>query len=248
MNRRIDCLESLCRAVQEVVAKFGRAWWRGQPAGEPLLPSAFRCGATQRMEARRARRFMLQAGTRHSDVPAPEQYARWLFLMQHYGLPTRLLDWTESPLIATYFAVEKQGGKPAYVWALDPDGLNESQFPGQADHPQLTYLDDDSPLVTAAFLEQSRRDLPDQRVLAVFPPELDLRMLQQQSVFTLHGGNTPIEELENNDFFLTFYEIPATASERILKELDWLGIRASTLFPDLTHLAGDVCRIVGRTS
>src|SRR5208337_1741833 len=48
------------------------------------------------------------------------------FLMRHYGAPTRLLDWTESVLIAAYFAVAcQQRGRSAAIWMLDPYTLNE---------------------------------------------------------------------------------------------------------------------------
>ena len=56
-------------------------------------------------------------------LPADEW--EWYFLMQHYGVPTRLLDWTENPLIAIYFAVEgHKADRDAAVWALDPTWLN----------------------------------------------------------------------------------------------------------------------------
>jgi hypothetical protein len=48
--------------------------------------------------------------------------------MQHYRLPTRLLDWSESILLATYFAVNDKPDKPGVLWALSPFVLNEDQF------------------------------------------------------------------------------------------------------------------------
>ncbi len=68
------------------------------------------------------RRFQEQAPRYIHSLPPKDDMGSWLALMQHYGAPTRLLDWTDSAYVALYFAIEKQGAIPA-IWAIDLNWL-----------------------------------------------------------------------------------------------------------------------------
>jgi hypothetical protein len=72
------------------------------------------------------KRFM-QNATPHITVPPRDEW-EWMFLMQHHRAPTRLLDWSESPLAALYFAVSNKeyAGAVGAVWCLKPVALNRA--------------------------------------------------------------------------------------------------------------------------
>jgi hypothetical protein len=63
------------------------------------------------------------------DLPSNDDLTGWLALMQHYGGPTRLLDWTECPFVGMYFALreEPKAGNCSAVWAIDLDWLKRKE-------------------------------------------------------------------------------------------------------------------------
>lgn len=157
-------------------------------------------------------------------------------MAQHYGLPTRLLDWTDSLLAATYFAVshESQQGQAA-VWALVPGLLNS--VPEHSKNVTYVLQGPESKFsMRAAFGLSDCKD----EVLAVLPVDLDLRMTVQLGCFTIHATNQPLEQRPKANEYLAKFTIPADARKALQDELWVLGIRRAALFSDLSNRALDL--------
>ena len=236
---KITRLETLLKVIQSANAKFGEdfCWWRGEGRIRDdwkLKPKIYRKPLN---ESALAFQFVNRAKVRHAKYPAKDDdWPMWLFLMQHYNYPTRLLDWTESALIALYFAVcqkqyHRESGK---LWCLQPYKLNlHFEMNGIA----LPQLPDAHFLCQEAFLPKQH---PTERILAVIADHFDVRHLVQSAAFTIHGIRTPLDEHPDRHNFLVNFEVPAKAKASLLDDLKSLWIRESYLFPDLEHLASDV--------
>ena len=231
--------EALSRLLIEVVRvrdelKLEGIWWRGQPeTGLLLKPKIFR-DYYSRSEADLIFNFVQQAPMRYTASKWPTESYNQLLLMQHYGLPTRLLDWSQGFHIALYFAVnEDRQDKPASLWALNPYKLNHvNTTKSGIFRPEENEIQE---IVNKAFkLPDSHRG---DRVIAMSGQEHDLRMLVQWSVFTIHESETEMEKLPSKDEFLREIVIPAEDRIPLRQALKTMGILRSRLFPDLQSLA-----------
>ncbi len=238
MKRTIKSISDIVDIAVEVTDQFGtEPWWRGHSKAEyKLVPGVFRKNYKPGHEQSMAIEFKLSAPSRHPKVPENNDDPSWLLLMQHYGLRTRLLDWSLAPLTALYFAVCEYPEDNGKVWALNPLALNNQLF-GEAalSHPGYSRA---IPFFRQAFNKGEKSVTSP--AMAIKPWELDPRMLMQQSAFTIHSSNQPLETLENHNQFLLDFGITVSAKEKIHNELSVLGIRISSLFPDLQNLSKEI--------
>jgi len=224
--------------------KLTRPWFRGESGTEqPLCPNIAKYNEAQ--ENHLVQSFRRKAGGL-ANTPSRGETDKWLFLAQHYGIPTRLLDWTEGVLLALYFALNQEKDNPR-VYMLNPHRLNELAGV-KTDYLNFPLTWDNKPGYKNIALAWERRakkrgfDLP----IAVPAIYQDYRMIAQRSCFTVHGKILePIPEIlkkKNIDIAecLVEYDIDPTMAQTILKELAVLGVSASTIYPDLDHLAKDI--------
>jgi len=201
----------------------------------PETYGAPRCFIQQRRRPDRAFRVAC-TNQKCCENPVPDDYFGWLFLAQHYGLPTRLLDWSESPLIALYFAVtEGYEDHDGCIWALWPGGLN-SHYDASLDLVQIR----DAKVKEIAECAFVPGQTCDQVIIAIDGREIDLRMLVQMGRFTLHAYGTPIENLTGSAKWSRRYIVPREVKLKIRNQLAAFGIRRSNLFPDLANLAANL--------
>jgi hypothetical protein len=233
----------LIGALRKAAPGFGNSeyWFRGHTRQKewPLVASVHRYFDPPR-ERQLALQFQVGAVGRNSACPAADDFGSWLVLMQHYGLPTRLLDWTRSLVVAAYFAVvHDPAEEDAAVWLLSPEHLNRIA-PEPCDGICLLNGGGVSPFVRDSA-EGAFRDVEcPAGPYAVLSQDLDMRVLVQSGAFTIHPTSDPLDEHPRADEFLARFHIPAAARPAFREELFAMGARRSLLFPDLHNLAREL--------
>jgi hypothetical protein len=154
---------------------------------------------------------------------------RLLFLAQHHGLPTRLLDWTENPLAALYFAVE---GEP--FRCEKPRGECEECSGGDLHDSVVRCLSNVEPCALDRLArEPCNADPPIygfNEMALVRPIDVSPRIVAQSAMFTISRDPlTPPPRTQE-------IRIPHQVREVLLKDLDALSVNRRTLFPDIDGL------------
>jgi hypothetical protein len=138
----------------------------------------------QMTEDRLLFRFKQQAHQYLGHLPDDSDLVSWLALMQHHGVPTRLLDWTRSPYVAAYFAMEQTEGRSA-VWAIDLDWLeqNGNRVLQSEERPILPVKLTERAVYLNKLLNEPERDKASAMIVEVEPCRTDAWMTSQQGFF-----------------------------------------------------------------
>ena len=191
-------------ASHRLLPKIGRLGLRKRKYG----PAGWKHVPYRREDERAVFTMFKQQARAYLPVP-PATDLEWLVLAQHFGLPTRLLDWTDGLLVAAWFAVEKAGAKAvdSAIWVTKQVPVLPSDFVGD-------------PLT-----------LPQPHT--VRPPHISPRISAQGSVFVL----CPIPTAEPNLPFTKKITIARGSEFNLKKRLHACGINRRHLFPDLAGLS-----------
>jgi len=217
-----------------------KLWFRGhERSNYTLMPAIYRAPYSWENETPLLHQFKARAIRFLNKTPIDD--IEWLFIMQHHSTPTRLLDWSENALVALAFAVQyrkEDYDDDAVVWCLNPIKLNDNvKFP-ESLYEKIPNICTNETL--QKMYENQRQIHP----VAIVGPQNTEIIIAQRGVFTLFPNKESftLESLENASDFLIKIIIDKEYIENIKKDLYYIGITESSLFPELDSISKELKR------
>jgi FRG domain len=203
--------------------------------------------AWHEQEGRILRIFQRKAHLFLDHIPPDKDSLRWLALMQHHGAPTRLLDFTWSPYVAAFFALE-WATTDAAIWAINPPALRR---------PISLIVDGEKKEVRPFEIRLRREPIEDGEtyyrryflknehsfVVLDEPHIMNQRIIAQSGTFVIPSTLAkPVNEIVNEypnptDVLVKFVLSTRDIRERAMLELYTMNITHYTLFPGIDGLA-----------
>jgi hypothetical protein len=219
--------------------------FRGQARVDLTLASSLVRLAGPRADVARTELALLRNFRKyaHAEATGTDSIWAWLSLGQHRGLPTRLLDWTYSPLVALHFATDNPAefDEDGVVWCVNFVEANK-RLPARL---RRILHAEGSDTFTVEMLNrfQSLREFDrlarDPFVVFIEPPAVDRRILNQLALFSLMSSPTATLDdwLRKHPDLCRPVNIPAALKWEIRDKLDQANVNERVLFPGLDGLS-----------
>jgi hypothetical protein len=255
-EKEVEGIEGLLRealALAKTQPNGGFLWYRGlNRASYKLLPKIMRDNKSIEQVLDRERRLLTRFRQRSLAYwPAGYPQTDWehLFAMQHYGMPTRLLDWSENLFVAAHFALAvapSEVGPPECpaVWCVNPIDWNRATpvLSEYGDTIQILTTTDDEIEAYRPTTSRKRNKSP----VALFGTHNSGRIVAQRGTFMIWGNDTRELEAFAGETPGKLWKLVIQGDRTDLaRDLSNLGFGETMVFPELSSLAVELSRVEG---
>ncbi len=245
---RIETVEQYLRAVDDAyknlwgIKKCGciryspKLWFRGLRTSDySLIPAIGRENRSVELESHYLSKFKAKEKSEGLST-----YWDWLFLMQHHGVPTRLMNWTEDPLVALIFAIDSEASTDekewdACVWCINPVKLNTAFI--FHDYLPEGYVPNVQEKKVYELFGPGKNPFWNKKPAAVYGPVNNSGIVLQRGTFTVFPHTVSfvdMKELPDSSQYLLKIVIVRESRVFIADQLSRYGLTKAQLMPEST--------------